>query len=255
MENQDINSGCETIHQQCAGDSSQGRMRAKNEDCFAVLPEQGIFFVADGMGGLPAGETASMLVLNVLPTLLTQRIVEPETLSQKTLITILKQAIIDLSNRILKEGRKRPEYVGMGSTLVLLFLTKKDMFIAHLGDSRAYVLKGNMLQQVTSDHTLAHHLLMCHEITEDEALHHPGKEQLLQYVGMTRSPHPDVICLPRVAGERVLLCSDGLTNMLSDQEITRFLLQNSPPDKTCKALIKAANLSGGKDNITVVLAG
>lgn len=255
MEHKDIDNRCETIYHQYAGDSSQGRIRNKNEDRFALLPEQGIFFVADGMGGMPAGGTASMLVLNVLPSLLTQRILEPETLSQNTIITKLKQAIVDLSNRILKESRKRPEYAGMGSTLVLLFLTKKNMFIAHLGDSRAYVLKRNVLQQVTADHTLTHHLLMCQEITEDEVLHHPGKEQLLQYVGMSRSPHPDVICLPRVAGERVLLCSDGLTNMLSEQEITRFLLQNSPPDKICKALITAANLSGGKDNITVVLVG
>ena len=253
MADKKINTPSEITSYQYAGDSHQGRIRIKNEDHFGLFPQQGLFFIADGMGGMPAGETASLLILEVLPTLLAQRIVDPESLSQEQLISKLKQAIIDLSNRILKESRERPEYAGMGSTLVLLFLTEKYIFIAHLGDSRAYLLKGEMLQQLTNDHTMAHQLLMCHEITEAEALYHPGRNQLLQYVGMKTSPDPDVICLPRVAGERVLLCSDGLSNMLSEQVITRLLLQNTPPDKMCKALIRAANLAGGKDNITVVL--
>lgn len=242
-----------TIYYQYAGDTDQGRVRANNEDHVGLFPQQGLFFVADGMGGMPAGEIASMLILEVLPTLLAQRIADPEILSQDEIIAKLKQALIDLSNRILKESREHPEYAGMGSTLVLLYRTKKNTYIANLGDSRAYVLKGEVLRQVTHDHTTAQYLFRCHEITQEEALYHPGKNQLLQYIGMKSLPNPDVICLPDADVERVLLCSDGLTNMLSEQEITQFLLQNSPPDKMCKALITAANLAGGKDNISVVL--
>lgn len=244
-----------TTYYQYAGASDQGRVRANNEDHLGLFPQQNLFFVADGMGGMPAGEIASMLILEVLPTLLEHRIVDPETLTQDDIISRLKQAIIDLSNRILNESREHSEYAGMGSTLVLLLQTKKNRYIAHLGDSRAYVLNGEVLKQVTNDHTTAQYLLRCQEITQDEALHHPGKNQLLQYVGMKTRPNPDVICLPGVDGERILLCSDGLTNMLSEREITQFLLQNSPPDKICKALITAANLAGGKDNISVVLVG
>lgn len=255
MDNIKINSLAESLIMPYAADSDPGKKRSKNEDRFGLFPHQGLFFIADGMGGMPAGETASMLILEVLPALIAQRIPEPEKMTQKALIANLKQAIIDLSDRILQNSRERSQYAGMGSTLVLALITKKNLFIAHLGDSRAYLFADNSLQRLTNDHTLVEHLLLSGEINAEEAQHHPGKNQLLQYVGMRTSPGPDVLCMPRRAGERVLLCSDGLTNMLSEAEITRFLLQNSPPDKTCKALIKAANLAGGNDNITIVLLG
>ena len=246
---------------QFAGQTDPGLIRKKNEDNLGLFPEQGLFFVADGVGGMPAGEIASMLVVEVLPPLLNQRL-DPalteqpavrESLSQSEIITRLKQAVIDLSNRISAESQKNPEYAGMASTLVFVLFTKKHLFIGHLGDSRAYLLKDESLHQMTNDHTLVRHLLQAKAITQEEAVEHPGKDQLVQYIGMVMAPNPDVICVPRVSGEKVLLCSDGLTDMLSKYEITQFLLKNSSPESTCKALIKAANLAGGKDNVTVVI--
>lgn len=246
---------------QYAGQTDAGLIRKKNEDNFGVFPQQSLFFVADGVGGMPAGEIASMLVVEVLPALVKQRLeqkltgqfAEPGKLSHSEIILRLKQAVIDLSNRISSESQNHPQYAGMASTLVLVLFTQTHLFIAHLGDSRAYLLKDEALHQMTNDHTLARHLLMAKTITQEAAAEHPGKNQLVQYIGMAMTPKPDVTCVPRIPGERVLLCSDGLTDMLSKREITQFLLKNSSPETTCKALIKAANLAGGKDNITVVL--
>ncbi len=240
-----------------AGQTDQGRVRKKNEDSFGVFPEQSLFFVADGVGGMPAGEIASMLVVEVLPTLLEQRLKtglsNTDKLTCREITLRLKQAIIDLSNRILSDSQKHPDTVGMASTLVMLMGTEKHCFIAHLGDSRAYLLKDERLHQLTNDHTLVHHLLKAGAITQNEAAHHPGKNQLVQFIGMTMRPNPEVSCIPRVSGERILLCSDGLTDMLPESEIAQFLMKNSSPETTCKALIKAANLAGGRDNITVVI--
>ncbi len=238
---------------QYGGLSDQGKVRKKNEDSFGLFPQQGLFFVADGVGGMPAGDIASMLITQVLPELLLQRIAEPELLTSKELIDRLKQAIIDLSNRIRLQSQNRPEYAGMGSTLALALLTKNKCYIANLGDSRIYLHKNNQLHQLSIDHTLVHHLLTNDLINEEEALHHPGKNQLVQYVGMQRSPIPDVICLPRTAGDQLLLCSDGLTDMLSESEINHYLMKVIPAEKKCQALVKAANLAGGKDNVTVVI--
>lgn len=242
---------------QFSGQTDPGLKRKKNEDNLGLFPEQGLFFVADGVGGMPAGEIASMLVVEVLPSLLEQRLAnsinDNVSSDQNEIIINLKQAVIDLSNRLASDSQNHPQYAGMASTLVLVLCTEKHLFIAHLGDSRAYILKGETLHQMTNDHTLVRHLLQANAITQEEAVHHPGKNQLVQYIGMAMTPRPDVICVPRVSAERVLLCSDGLTDMLSKQKITQFLVKNSSPETTCKALIKAANLAGGKDNISVVL--
>ncbi len=239
-----------------SGLSDPGKKRKKNEDNLGLFPEQGLFFVADGVGGMPAGEIASMLVAEVLPPLLKQRLCDVEAwdnLTQSDMIQKLKQAVIDLSNRIAKESQNHPEYAGMASTMVMVLYTKDHLFFAHLGDSRAYILKGEVMHQVTNDHTLVRHLLRVKAISQDEAVKHPGRNQLVQYIGMAMTPHPDVICLPRISGQRILLCSDGLTDMLPKQKINQLLKMNSFPESICKSLVKAANLAGGKDNITVVI--
>ncbi len=236
------------------GLTDKGLIRKKNEDNLGLFPEQGLFFVADGVGGMPAGEVASMLVVEVLPALLMQRLKsKSELLTQNEMKLCLKQAIIDLSNRIFSQSHSRPEYAGMATTIVLAQYTNNDLYIAHLGDSRAYLFKGDMLQPLTNDHTLVRNLLMAKAISQEDAVHHPGRNQLVQYIGMTMIPKPDVICIPRTSDAKVLLCSDGLTDMLSQQAISQCLRENSSPEMACEALVKAANTAGGKDNITVVL--
>jgi len=236
-----------------AGLTDQGRIRQKNEDNFGVFPDQGLFFVTDGIGGMPAGDVASLIIVEVLPDLIKQRISHPEQLSSHQIIVHLKQALIDLSNRLLHQSKNKAGYAGMGATLALVLVINNQCYIAHLGDSRVYLYSTNKLQQLTHDHSLVHHLLMANVISQEEALNHPGKNQLVRYIGMEGTPAPDVICIPRRSGERLLLCTDGLTNMLSDVEISQFLSASSTPEQICKELIAAANQAGGRDNITAVL--
>lgn len=245
-----------------AGITDTGQVRKKNEDNFGLFPEQGLFLLSDGVGGLPAGDIASQLVVDVLPSLLQQRININKLIIEKTgidktdtdeLIQQLKQALIDLSERIRVQSQNHPEYAGMAATLVMALYTEKDLFIAYLGDSRAYLVKQGVLQQLSEDHSLLQQLLASGTISEEQAIQHPDRHQLVQFIGMATQPRPDVIHLSRTQEEKVLLCSDGLTNMLSEQQIEAIVLQETSAEACCKGLIDAANTAGGKDNITVLL--
>lgn len=151
-----------------AGKTDKGLVRYKNEDNFAIHSEQGIYIVADGIGGMPAGDIASGLVVEILPLLLTNRIPDVQVLTNSETISAIRQALIDLSNRLLSESQSHQEYAGMGSTVVMALVTRSHYFIAHLGDSRAYLLKNGILQQITNDHTLVRQLLAFNEISQDK---------------------------------------------------------------------------------------
>ena len=245
------------------GNSDPGRCRERNEDSFGLFSDLNLFMVADGMGGRSAGDVASKLVVEVLPLLIRQRIPGPESLRTSEVIQRIKDILIDLSNRILHESSRQSAFEGMGTTLVMALLTKQHRFIAHMGDSRAYLFREGVLQQITNDHNLLRHLLLSGDVTQDETSHHPGQDQLLQYIGMEGEPDPTVICIPRMPNEYLCLCSDGLTKMLSHQIMTRLLLNNLPSEtahltsedlkKSTGKLIEAANQAGGEDNITVVM--
>ena len=235
-----------------AGMTDTGKTRVKNEDNFGLYPEQGLFLVSDGVGGLPAGDIASKLVVEVLPSLLQQRLSRRE-LSAAELMLQLKQAITDLSERIRSQSQNHAEYAGMAATLVMALYTETQVFIASLGDSRAYLLQPGGLRQITEDHNLMQQLLASGAVSAQQAAQHPDRHQLLQFIGMETIPRPDVIQLPRKSAEKILLCSDGLTDMLSAQQIEAILLQETSAEVCCKALIDAANTAGGKDNITLLL--
>ncbi len=246
-----------------SGITDQGKVRERNEDSLGLFPEQNLFMVADGMGGRPAGNVASRLVVEVLPLLIRQRIPKPEKLNKSKVILKIKSSLVDLSNRILYESSRKKEFEGMGTTLVMTLLTQQCYFIAHMGDSRAYLFRDQILQQVTNDHNLFRHLLANGDVSQDESKTHPGTNQLLQYIGMDGTPNPTVICIPRKQNEYLLLCSDGLTSMLSYQQINRLLLDNLPVDTAeltqaqlehfVAKLATQANQAGGKDNISLIL--
>lgn len=246
-----------------AGMTDQGRLRERNEDSLGLFPEQNLFMVADGMGGRPAGDVASRLVVEVLPLLIHQRIPNPESLNKSEVILKIQSSLVDLSNRILHESSRKSEFEGMGTTLVMALLTQQYYFIAHMGDSRAYLFRDQVLQQVTNDHNLFRHLLANGDVSQDQSKTHPGTNQLLQYIGMDGKPEPTVICIPRMPNDYLLLCSDGLTNMLSYQQINRLLAEKLPAGGTeltqtqmeqcTAALVAQANQAGGKDNISLIL--
>lgn len=229
-----------------------GRVRAANEDAFAVLPQQGLFLVADGMGGHQAGATASGIVASVLPKMIEQRLAQTASQEAKVLARALRDAIMALSQQLREQSLGRPGLAGMGSTVVLAFVRGERAFVAHMGDSRAYLLRSDRLQPLTADHSVVGILLRQGEITPEQARLHPARNRLSRYVGMQGDVHPDVHTVRLLAGDRLLLCTDGLTAMVPDEEIGRLLGEGAGP-RACEALVEAANASGGKDNVTVLV--
>ncbi len=237
-----------------AGLSHRGRVREQNEDALALLPEQGLFIVADGMGGHHAGEVASRAVVAVLPEMLGQRVSPASSPEPPRLRQAAREAIGELSRQLRAQSAGQPGLSGMGATVVLAWVREAHAVIAHLGDSRAYLYRRRKLRQLTSDHSLVAILLRHGEITADEAKNHPARGRLSRYVGMDGEARADVRLVRLQAGDRLLLCSDGLTGMIEDAAIAGILGAAEAPEPTCERLVKAANETGGRDNITVLVA-
>lgn len=240
-----------TVH--AAGTSHVGRVRSKNQDNYLVSPEQGLFIVSDGMGGHQAGEVAAKVVVSVLPDMLVQRLALQSSLRSRVVELVMREAILELSQRLRSESTGHINLHGMGATLALAWLNRGRAHLAYMGDSRIYLLRQDTLTQLSEDHSLVALLLKHGEITPEEAKEHPARGRLSRYVGMEGEVYPDVQTVDLARGDRLLLCSDGLTGMLDDRQITQILQSTFDPQSACQALVQAANEAGGKDNITVVI--
>jgi PPM family protein phosphatase len=230
-----------------------GRVREHNEDGLAVDSERGLFIVSDGMGGAQAGELASKAVVTVLPKLIRKQLKAAEIPVDAVIERILRDAIVELGTQLYEQGSKEPGLKGMGATAVVVLIREGRAHIAHMGDSRVYLYREGALTQLTDDHSIVGILLRDGEITPEEARDHPARSQLSRYVGMPDEIHPDVQTIELLPGDRLLLCSDGLTGMIPDESIASILQSHPAPQPACDALIVAANEAGGKDNITAVL--
>lgn len=236
-----------------AGLTDAGRVRGSNQDALAVLPEQGWLIVSDGLGGRNAGEAASRVVVEVLPRVLRERLAS--TPHRTTAVhRILRDAIVEMSQDLHRSARGRPGLAGMGATLVLVCIFHGAASIASMGDSRAYLFRGGRLRCLTRDHSVAGILLRNGEISEEEAKTHPGRKMLSRYVGMPSAVYPDVRTVPLKPGDRLLLCTDGLTRMVSETAIAEVLDGGGPPEAACRTLVDSANAAGGDDNVTVLVA-
>jgi len=236
----------------CAGLSDLGPARKRNEDRFLV-DKRGLFIVADGLGGLPGGDLAAEIVVEVLPALLRQRTDCIDDLADPSLPPMVADALIELSALVRQAGEARPHLSGLGATVVLVLLGARHALVAHLGDSRVYLLRGRGLERLTTDHTLVEALIAAGEITPMQAHTHPGGGRLTRYAGMAGEALPDTRLVELRARDRLLLCSDGLTGVLDDDQIRTILTRGFEPHATCDALIAAANEAGARDNITAIV--
>jgi serine/threonine protein phosphatase PrpC len=234
--------------------SDVGRIRKRNEDAVAVLPDQGLFIVADGMGGHNAGAVASKIVVEALPQMIQKRLRGVASEDTEGMSILLRDTVLDLSRRVWREATSRPELTGMGATVVAACVRGRRVFIVHMGDSRAYLFKEEKLRQLTEDHSVIGILLRHGEITREEAEHHPARARVSRCVGMQAEVYPDVQSLCLAQGERLLLCTDGLTGTVSDAAIGEVLRESRDPESACRALVDAANAAGGQDNTTVLVA-
>jgi PPM family protein phosphatase len=221
-----------------------GRRRMRNEDAYVFEPP--LFAIADGMGGARAGEVAAGIAATAL------RDGRRNVIGEESL-----EAVIDEANRrVWERSVADPSTAGMGTTVTVAFVdaAAEGIVFGHVGDSRAYRLRGDELEQITTDHSLVAELVESGVLTPEEAERHPQRSAITRAVGTERAIEVDVFTVPADPGDLVLLCSDGLTGMLSEDEIAAVLLEaDRDPSAAAHGLVAAANAHGGEDNITVVL--
>ena len=229
--------------------SDPGRARDHNEDASLVDLERALFAVADGVGGQPAGDVAARVTIERLPAHLDRAF---DGNSDDTGGAI-SRAVLDLSEAVQAEAATDPELEGMAATLVMALVDGAVAHVAHVGDSRAYLARGGQLEQLTDDHSLAAELVQNGVLSADEASNHPFAHSITQAIGLPNPLQPSVRPVELSPGDRLLLCSDGLTDMVDDDGIAAILTADADPDATCRRLVDAANAAGGKDNVTVVV--
>jgi PPM family protein phosphatase len=223
-----------------AGHSDQG-LRDRNEDTFRINPELGLVIVADGVGGHAAGAVASALTCDVI---------EREIAAGAELVEAIHAANAEIL-RAVQDGRGKP---GMGSTVVAVRLTEAIFQVAWVGDSRAYLWDGNLVR-LTRDHSFVEAQLASGLISPEQARKHPQKNVILQAVGMQEHGRLDIgINSGHLASNStLLLCSDGISDSLDDEQLSRLLSQRATPEEMCQRLVKTALACGGMDNATAVL--
>ncbi|HLP89510.1 MAG TPA: Stp1/IreP family PP2C-type Ser/Thr phosphatase [Nostocaceae cyanobacterium] len=234
---------------QFTGSSDPGLIRSNNQDAYYTDPEGRFFIVADGMGGHAGGEEASRIATQEIKAYL-----EANWQSSKSTQELLEQALWEANEAILQDQQSNSERADMGTTVVVVvFRAPEPPLCAHVGDSRLYRFRNSKLEQITDDHTWVARAIKIGDISPEEARLHPFRHVLSRCLGREDLSQIEIQALDLKAGDRLLLCSDGLTEELMDQQISSYLQQAPVLDKVAKNLIEAAKEQGGHDNITVVL--
>lgn len=228
--------------------SDVGLRRRSNEDCYAVAADLGLYLVADGMGGHRAGQLASELAAEAAVRALGTLVDATASLTEK-----LRYSVAAANREILSRAQSQPELTGMGTTLVALLAGPERIALAHVGDSRAYLIRAGRIRQLTDDHSLVAELVRRREISKTAARGHPHRHVLTRALGVRRSVEPDLAELTPAVGDSFVLCSDGLTGHVSDEEIAKTVMDQDDLDSACERLVAMANDRGGEDNITAVL--
>ena len=255
----------------CAGITDVGESRDHNEDGFLVfdmgldqdLPEfvsehpldqrPLLLAVSDGMGGASAGEVASALTLDVLRQHATGAMARLGGLETTGLESWLVEGIHRANQQVLEAGRRDPSAQGMGATATAGLVFPGAVVVAHVGDSRAYHLSQGQLRQITTDHTFVGKLVAQGQLSPEEAEDHQQRHVLLQAVGVRETVDVDSLTVVLRSGDRLLFCSDGLYDLISDEAIAETLAADLTPISQCRSLITAANSLGGFDNTTVII--
>jgi protein phosphatase len=242
-----------------AGLTDPGLVREHNEDSLFTGTELGLFAVADGMGGQLAGEVASRMAVDVLRDYLERAADGREALigavdERHTVAANQLASGIRLANRVIFEaGQSSNAWRSMGSTIAAVLLDGSRLAIAHVGDSRVYLIRGHSIIQMTDDHSLVAEQHRQGLISKDEAQSSHMKNVITRALGQDLDVEVDLTEVELMGRDRILLCSDGLTNMVDDEEILNIITRENNPDTACSLLINRANENGGRDNITAVL--
>jgi len=235
--------------------------RTHNEDNFSIIEESGLYIVADGMGGHASGEIASKMAVDALREFFAATATDPEQTwpykmdrskgyEENRLVTGIKLANL----RIYESAQRDPKQRGMGTTIVALFAVEDGVYLAHVGDSRAYRVREGQLEQLTEDHSLLNDYIKMKRLSPDEIATFPHKNVIVRALGMKDTVKVDTRLEQPRAGDVYVLCSDGLSGTVHDPEMLSILLGASDLRTAASRLIARGNENGGPDNITVVLA-
>jgi protein phosphatase len=233
----------------CAGDTHVGVVRSGNEDSFLLDCSRGLFIVADGMGGHAAGEVASEMAVEIIARELNGIRVLGDPGKHERMRGAIRSANQAIFERTMAEADKR----GMGTTTTVMVLFSRRYLIGQVGDSRAYLLRGGVLQQLTKDHSYVQEQVDAGLLTADQARTHPYSNVITRCVGANEDVVPDVYFGALERDDVILLASDGLTGMLEDEQLTRILETEATPEIWVSRMIAEANRRGGLDNITAIV--
>ena len=256
----------------CYGNTNPGRVREHNEDAFYISDIEPMYVVADGMGGHNCGEVASRIAVETIARFYN------ETAGNEAVDLInrssargrwpfakrkrsatyeelrLETSIQEANFKILEAAREDPDKQGMGTTLVSLYFTDGGLFVGHVGDSRCYRFRDGVLEQLSEDHSLANEYVRMNILAREDIEHFPYKNVIVRALGLAEHLQVDVQRFSFELGDSYLLCSDGLSDMLRDQQIADILSAHDDLGEAAETLIDEANAAGGLDNITVILA-
>lgn len=233
--------------------SDVGKAREINEDYFYIsFPDDPVqlFVLADGMGGYNGGEIASKLAVTTAKNYILSNY-EKSKESKETLLDLVKNSSQYANMVVYEKAKENADLSKMGTTLDVCLIYQNKAFISHIGDSRIYRMRKEFFRKLTKDHSYVQKLLDEGKITEEESKNHPKKNMLMKALGCTPFIEPDAMIKGFIKGDILLMCSDGLTNMVSEDEIQQIIKEN-PTDST-KLLVQKANDLGGKDNITAII--
>jgi protein phosphatase len=245
--------GWEDSRKSAYGATDVGRDRSANEDYFRIIPEKCLYIVADGMGGHAAGDVASLNAAQTVDTYFSRQLLLEIQEDDKKVQEAIVESLLKAHQEILRMAETKRHYEGMGCTIVMAFIHENSLHLGHVGDARAYVGNNSGIKLLTTDHSFVMDLVQKGKMTMEEARLSPLKNRLNQAIGAATAIRPDYQHYFLEEGDRVLLCSDGLWDMLSDEQMHEALMQDQPAKIICENLINMANKAGGHDNITAVV--
>lgn len=249
-----------SLHIQAWAQTDVGRRRERNEDAFLASDDLQLYVVADGMGGHAGGGLASQLAVQTIAEVIRQQIEDPDaTVDDSSLAppgpdpsAILRYAVQRASRVVYARTLQQPELRGMGTTVVVLWFRQGKAYLANVGDSRGYLVRQDRMTQLTVDHSLVGEQLRAGILSENDAKHHRYKNIITRSVGFQPGVDVDIEIRAVRPGDRIVLCSDGLTNMVTDDTL-HAVVRDRTPEEICAHLIGLANQAGGEDNVTVLL--
>lgn len=237
-----------------AAESDSGKVRELNEDSYKIIAgHQGVpdtFIVADGMGGHSSGEVASRMAVEFAEEYVLKH---PDMFSKEDTLSGIKKLMEEANRTVFLKAAETQENFGMGTTFIASVILNNVLYIGHIGDSRVYLIREGRIQRLTTDHSYIEELVRNGSLTREEAENHPKKNIITRALGCEEEALVDTLSIGIEDGDIFVLCTDGLTNMLKEDEILAIISSNGEPKDACRELVSLANEKGGDDNITVIV--